>query len=254
MSTDSHLLSDEHLVGLLRPSSWEAEPYRTLRHMLERLRGASQKSLVLAVSSATPGDGKTTTALNLAASLAEGPRTKVLVIDCDLRRGDVARQLGLKGATDMGPGICGAVRNPLLTIGDITWTLASRPFSVVPTGPMPPAPYEILESPQFGALIEQARVEYDFIVIDTPPFIPFADCRVLSRWVDWFALVIGAHHTPRKLIEETLNVVDPSKLLGIIFNGDDSALWGSNRYYAYAAAFDRPAPKILRTPPTEDQP
>jgi capsular exopolysaccharide synthesis family protein len=254
---NSLLLSDEHLVGLLRPSSWEAEPYRTLRHTLERLRGNS-KSLVIGISSATPGDGKTTTTLNLAASLAEGKGAKVLVMDGDLRRGSVAHQLGLSGSVNMGPGVAGAVQNPSLSIGDVAWSLARRPFSVVPAGPLPAAPYEILESPQLGVLLEQAKREYGFVVIDTPPFVPFADCRVLSRWVDFFVLVVGAHKTPRKLLEETLNVVEPQKLLGLVFNGDDGPLWGSNRYYQYTAMFDhrplakaalKPSPKATETNP-----
>ena len=244
---NSLLLSDEHLVGLLRPSSWEAEPYRTLRHQLERLRGNS-KSCVIAVSSATPGDGKTTTALNLAASLAEARGSKTVVIDADLRRGSVARQLGLSGSVNMGPGVTGAVNDPNLAIGDVAWSLARRPFSVVPAGTLPASPYSVLESPQFGSLIEQAKREYGFIVLDTPPFVPFADCRVLSRWVDYFVLVVAAHRTPRKLLEETLNVIEPSKLLGLIFNGDDGPLWGSNRYYQYAAMFDI-TPQAKKTAP-----
>ncbi len=249
---NSLLLSDEHLVGLLRPSCWEAEPYRTLRHQLERLRGKA-KSAVIGVSSAMPGDGKTTTTLNLAAALAEAPNTKVLVMDGDLRRGTVAKQLGmLDGNVNTGPGMSGAVADPSLTIQDVAWTLARRPFSVVPAGVLPPAPYDVLESPQLGVLIEQAKKEYGFVLIDTPPFIPFVDCRVLSRWVDYFILVVAAHKTPRKLLEETLNVVEPNKLLGIVFNGDDGPLWGSNRYYAYANAFDNPTVQPVRRPaPTE---
>ncbi len=232
-------LLDEHLVGLLRPSSWEVEPYRTLRHALERGRDPD-KSIVIAVTSAAPGDGKTTTALNIAAMLAEAPRGRVLVIDADLRRGAMADALGLNGAVDTGPGVTGAVRDASLTIGDVAWSLSERPFSVVPTGPLPATPYEILESPRLGVLIEQARKEYESIVIDTPPFVPFIDCRVLSSWVDSFLLVVAAHRTPRKLVEETLNVIDPEKLLGLIFNGDDGPLWGSSQYYRYyTPAFDR---------------
>ena len=235
--SNSLLLSDEHLVGLLRPHAWEAEPYRTLRYSLERLRGAG-KSAVIAISSATPGDGKTTTALNLAAALAEIPHEKVLVIDADLRRGSVAHSLGLSATADIGPGLTGAVHDGSLSLADVSWSLKHRPFSVVPTGPLPSTPYEVLESPRLGVLIEEARREYGFIVLDTPPFVPFVDCRVLGRWVDWFLLVVAAHRTPRKLVEETLDVVEKSKLLGLDFNGDDGPLWGSNRYYQYTALFD----------------
>jgi capsular exopolysaccharide synthesis family protein len=244
-------LLDEHLVALLRPSSWEAEPYRTLRLVLEQARGAA-KSIVIAISSAAPGDGKTTTALNIAAALAEAPRAKVLVVDADLRRGTVAHHLGLEGAVDTGPGVTGAVRDSALTIDDVAWSLAERPFSVVPTGPLPETPYEVLESPRLGALLEQAREEYDSIIIDTPPFVPFIDCRVLSRWVDAFVLVVAAHRTPRGLVEETLNAIEPGKLLGLIFNGDDGPLWGTHRYYRYyrAAGEHGPRADVVPSPRT----
>lgn len=243
-------LLDEHLVGLLRPSSWEAEPYRTLRHALEQARGPD-RNVVIAVSSAAPGDGKTTTTLNLAATLAEAPHAKVLVIDADLRRGSVAHLLGLNGAVDTGPGVTGAVRDPSLTMADVAWSLSERPFSVVPTGPLPATPYSVLESPRLGVLIEQARKEYEFVILDTPPFVPFIDCRVLSRWVDRFLLVVAAHRTPRELVEETLNVIEPGKLLGLIFNGDDGPLWGTRRYYRYADELEHRPLAELSSPPAD---
>jgi len=72
------------------------------------------------------------------------------------------------------------------------------------------------------------------IMIDTPPAVPFADCRLLSRWVDAFLVVVGAHRTPRKLLNETLDVLDPGKVAGVIFNQDDQPLL--NAYYRYYAA------------------
>ncbi len=229
--SNSLLVPDEHLVSLLRPGSWEAEPYRTLRHVLERIRGAAPSS-VIAVASSAPGDGKTTTTLNLAAALAEPSGARVLVIDADLRRGALAHHLGLGRAGDAGPGVTGAVRDSL-ALGDVARSFAQCRFSVVPAGQRPATPYEVLESPRLGALLEEARRQFGFVLLDTPPFVPFTDCRILSRWVDGFLLVVAAHRTPRKLVEETLNVIEPDKLLGLVFNGDDGLLWGSNRYYQY---------------------
>ncbi len=226
------LLPDDHLVSVLRPDSWEAEPYRTLRHAVERL-SSSGRTPVLAVSSAAPGDGKTTTTLNLAAALAEPARAQVLVIDADLRRCSLAAQLGLGRDAENGPGLAGVVQDESLLLGNATRSSGRWRLSVVPAGRRPASPYQVLDSPRMGAVLADARQRFDFILIDTPPFVPFSDCRVLSRWVDGFILVVGAHRTPRKLVEEALNAVEPSKLWGLVFNGDDGPLWGSNRYYQY---------------------
>jgi polysaccharide biosynthesis transport protein len=231
--TNPSPVPDDHLVSLLRPTSWEAEPYRTLRHVLERIGSSRGSALgsVIAVSSSAPGDGKTTTTLNLAAALAEAQDPRVLVIDADLRRGALAHSLGLGG--DAGPGLIGAIREDSLGLVDVARPFQQRGFAVVPAGPCPATPYDVLASPRLGALLEEARRQFSFVVLDTPPFIPSTDCRILSRWVDGFLLVVAAHRTPRRLVEETLNVMEPAKLLGLIFNRDDGVLWGSNRYYRY---------------------
>ena len=230
---------DDHLVSLLRPGSWEAEPYRTLRHAIERRRG-SARSLVLAISSAAPGDGKTTTSLNLAAALAEQKGTRVVIIDADLRRCALARELGLEDQ-DAGPGLASAVLDPRLTLGEVVRQSPRWRFSVIPAGEPPARPCDVLESPRFGELLQELRRQYGYIIIDTPPFVPFIDCRALSRSVDCFALVVAAHRTPRKLLEESLNLIDPDKLLGLVYNNDDGPLWGSNRYYQYMMLEQRPA-------------
>jgi capsular exopolysaccharide synthesis family protein len=220
---------DDHLVSLQRPASWEAEPYRTLRHAVERLRGEGGGA-ALAISSAAPGDGKTTTALNLAAALAERPRSQVLVIDGDLRRARVAAQVGAR-AGELGPGLCGAVAESRLTLAEVTRSFSHLPFSIVPAGRCDGTPYAILESPKLGRLIEEARRRYTFVLVDTPPYLPFTDCRVLSRWVDGFLLVVAAHRTPRRLLLETLEAAAPAGILGLVFNEDDGPIWNSSGYY-----------------------
>ena len=83
--------------------------------------------------------------------------------------------------------------------------------------------HELLRSPRFESLLHEARDQYDFVVLDTPPLVPVCDAAVLSRLVDGMLIVVAAHETPRKLLEEALNLIDESKVLGIVFNGDDSS-------------------------------
>ena len=85
----------------------------------------------------------------------------------------------------------------------------------------PASPYEILKSPRLGELLDEARRQYDYIVMDTPPLAPVQDCRVVARWVDGIVLVVAADHTPRALLEAALDMLDPDKVIGLVFNGYD---------------------------------
>jgi Mrp family chromosome partitioning ATPase len=81
------------------------------------------------------------------------------------------------------------------------------------------------------ALLVEARRQYDYVFIDTPPIVPFADARLLGRWTDGCLVIVAAHKTPRKLLAEALNLVDPAKLIGVVLNGDDQPLSGHYGYY-----------------------
>lgn len=239
---------DKHLVSLLKPASFEAEQYRTLRHVVEQMQKEA-KLRVVAVTSPAVGDGKTSTAINLAGALAQNPAARILLIDVDTRRPFVGHRLGLPKS---GPGLVDAILNPEVALED---PLHRLPFnlSVLPAGRSPAAPYEILGSPRLGELLEEARRRYDYIVLDTPPVVPFPDCRLIENWVDGFLLVVAAHHTPRELLAEALNVMNPGKVVGLIFNRDDRPFSGYYRYYKhaykqYSASASRSAAKGGRKP------
>ena len=220
---------DPHLVSMLKPHSFEAEQYRTLRHVLERRHRTDLLSLV-AVTSAGVGDGKTTTSLNLAGALAQAPDARVLVIDCDLRRPAVARHLGL---SDQGPGLAGLLRDPQMSLDHVVRRVDPFALCVITSGRCPDSPYELLKSPRMGEVLEQVRRRFDYVILDTPPAVAFPDCRVMEKSVDGFLLVVGAHQTPRKLVEEALATMEPSKVLGLILNKDDRPLSGYYSYYGH---------------------
>jgi capsular exopolysaccharide synthesis family protein len=224
---------DEHLVSLVTPAAFEAEQYRALRHQVEQLRKASNVAVV-AVSSPAIGDGKTTTAANLAGALAQSSQSRVLLVDADLRRPALARLLAL--GQPASPGLVDAILDPDLGLGQVAQPRPPFNLDVVPSGPRPPAPYELLRSPRLGELLEEARRRYDYVVLDVPPLVPVQDCRVIARWVDGFLLVVRAHRTPRRLLEEAFGVVEPAKVIGLVFNDDDHPLSGyySTYYRGYA--------------------
>ena len=221
---------DEHLVSLLTPAAFEAEQYRSLRHTVEQMH-KTRGLQVIAVTSATVGDGKTTTAVNLAGALAQASDARVLLVDADLRRPALGHLLGVEGTGR--PGLVSAIVDPAIGLAQLILDRPPFNLSVICAGQSPPSPYELLQSPKLGALLDEARGRFDYVIVDCPPLVPVQDCRVIGRWVDGFLLVVHAHRTPRRLVEEAFNVVDPAKIIGLVFNGDDHPLSGYySGYYA----------------------
>ncbi|MBI4638182.1 MAG: CpsD/CapB family tyrosine-protein kinase [Candidatus Rokubacteria bacterium] len=225
---------DERLVSFVRPASVEAEQYRVLRHVVETLRKNASLQVV-AVTSPGVGDGKTTTAINLAGALAQSAEARVLLADIDLRRPAVARQLGLRGSRG---GLLDVLMESGLTPEDTVEHLPRFNLSVLPAGGPAAAPYELLKSSRFEALLDEARRRYDYVVLDTPPFAPVPDCRLVAKCVDGFLVVVGAHRAPRAMLAEALDLMDPAKVIGLVFNGDDAR---RSRYYDVYAGSPRDA-------------
>lgn len=228
----------EQLVSLLSPNSFAADQYRTLRHSIENLR-KEDGLRVLAMTSPTPGDGKTVTTLNLAGALAQGLEARVLVVDADLRRPSVAKYLGLD--LQASRGLSDVLLDPAYTLGDVAQRLDGFNLSIVTSGAPQHAPYELLNSERLENFLKDARERYDCVLVDTPPLVPLPDCRLIGKWVDGFLLVVGAHRTPRRLVEDALNLLDPAKVIGVVFNGDRRPLsdrYGYGHYY-YTHANDR---------------
>ena len=224
----------EELVSFVAPSSLEADQYRMLRHVVERLH-QDEGHQVFGVTSAAAGDGKSVTTLNLAGSLAQSSGSRVIVICADLHRETVPQYLGIKGPCT--PGLADALAGDSYSLSQVVHRLEGFNVSIVPAGEVQSRPYELLSSRRLQTLIEEARGLYDYVLVDTPPVAPLADCRLLSRWVDGFIFVVAAHKTPRKLLAEALRVFEPGKLLGVVFNGDDQPL---SPYYGYYAQHQSP--------------
>lgn len=216
---------DPRLVSILQPESWETEQFRCLRYSLSRVL-SDKKGSVIAVSGPCNGNGTTTTAINLAVSFDEGGASRVLLVDADLRTGAVAHRLGL-GSID-GNGLDTALMNWSTQLRDIVWRLpipGTFDLDVLPTAARPDMAGSLLASPRFGMLVLELREQYDFIIIDTPPLLPVADCRAMTEWVDGFVVVVAAHKTPRSILEEALSVMSQDQILGLVYNGDDGSPW-----------------------------
>lgn len=207
------------------PKSPVAEAFRTLRTNLQ-FAGLDEPLRKLLVTSAGPGEGKTTTAANLAVAVAQSG-SRVFLIGADLRRPTVHQFFGIPN--DIG------VTNVLT--GVVPWQEALRPTDVdglyiLPSGPVPPNPAELLASERMRSLLDELAEHTDLLILDAPPVIAVTDAGVLSRLVDGTLLVVSVGLTPReiaKAAKEQLERVG-ARILGIVVNRLNEQ---SGYYYYY---------------------
>jgi capsular exopolysaccharide synthesis family protein len=219
------------LITLTNPRSPAAEAYRTLRTNLY-FSSLDQALETLVVTSAAPGDGKSTTLSNLAVTMAQGEKRTILV-DADLRQPALHRYFGVdnsQGLTTMAVDEAALSEPPLVgTDVDNLWLL--------PSGPLPPNPAEILGSRRMQDIIETLKARADIVLFDAPPVIAVTDAAVLGTKVDGVLLVVRAGKTRRehasraKELLERVNV----RLVGAVLNNaaSDQSLGG---YYTTEAS------------------
>ena len=225
-NTSAHSLNSR-LVSFTSPGSFAAEQYQGLRLTIERLTKA-HGAQVLAITSPAAGEGKTLTSVNLAGALARESDSRVLLIDADLRRPSVATMLNLPTS----PGLTDVLSSDSMELSGVAQQVEPYQLWVVPAGSPSSAIHRLLRSPRFDSLLVRARQQFDVVIIDTPPLLPVFDSAVLSRIVDHLLVVVAANQTPRKLLGEALNLVEPGKVMGIVFNRDDRPLFGYyDEYY-----------------------
>jgi capsular exopolysaccharide synthesis family protein len=183
-----------------RPGSAIAEAFRTLRTSILFSRTDKSVHSVL-VTSAGPGEGKTTVAVNLAATLAKH-KAPVLLIDCDLRKPRVAKALGIPNVIGLTNYLIGE-----MTLEEVVQETGMEGLYVIPSGPIPPNPAELLHREPMRQLLEDTKELYDKVVIDSPPVIAVTDARVLASWTDGLYLVVSMGKTSRRLIQRAVESI-----------------------------------------------
>jgi protein-tyrosine kinase len=219
---------DRRLVTLTAPDTFAAERYQGLRLKLEQMR--AEKALrVIAITSPGAGDGKTLTSINLAGVLARESDARILLIDADLRRSSVSEQLGLEaGAAGLADLIAGSRKQ----LAELSRRPEKCGFDVLPAGSSSRSVQKLFRAERFTQILAEARERYDYVLLDTPPLVPVYDAAVLARQVDGVILVVAADRTPRRLLGAALDLLDASKVIGLVFNADTSPLFGyNNRAY-----------------------
>jgi polysaccharide biosynthesis transport protein len=214
-----------------------AEAYRSLRTSV-LLSSSGRPPRVILVTSGQPGEGKTTTAVNLAIALAQlgGP---VLIIDSDMRRPRVGALLKLESSA--------AGLSTFLT-GSYSLDQVTHPTSIVnlhaiTSGPIPPNPAELLSSGMMQQLLAEAPTKFDYVVLDSPPVLHVSDSRILAAQVEATVLVAHGAVTPREAVkqarEQLLQV--NGNIIGVLLNNVDLSAAGYsyyNKYYGHGYASD----------------
>jgi capsular exopolysaccharide synthesis family protein len=202
-------------IALLQPQSAVAEQFRTLRARIDSLT-ASQPVRSIAVTSANDGDGKTMAAVNLALVMSMSVGRKVALVDCDLRRPRVHESLGLPVEAGLAEVLRGTAE-----LDDAMVPLEGSALQVLPVRSLPPNPSELLASGRMRELIEKLGARFDRVVLDVPPTLGLPDAKVVTDLCDGTLFVVRAHQTPRDDVEAALEILDRSRVLGVVLNGTD---------------------------------
>ena len=228
--TDSANTS-KSLISLLDPKAPASEAYRSLRTNIGYTSVDKQVQTIV-ITSAGPEEGKTTTLVNLAISLAQLGK-KVLVIDADLRKARIHKYFSLpndNGVTDI-------IVNKYKVKDAVKKIEEVDNLYVITSGAYPPNPAEILESKKMADLLETVRTDYDIILIDTPPVGQLTDAAILGKMADGVILVIASGETHidfAKHAKSRLEKVN-ARVLGAVITKINGAAGGAYyyRYYSY---------------------
>jgi capsular exopolysaccharide synthesis family protein len=201
------------LLTQAAPQSPRAESFRQLRTNLQFANVTGQAKSVL-ITSSLPGEGKSTTATNLAIALAQAGQT-VCLVDADLRRPMVHEYLGLDRNAGLTTALVGAA-----DVNDLIQPWGDDNLFVLASGQIPPNPSELLGSEDMKHLLARLEHAFDTVVIDAPPLLPVTDAAVLSQHVGGVVLVVGVQKTNQHDLAKSLGALElvGADLLGVILN------------------------------------
>lgn len=206
------------------------EAFKRLRTNLVVSFPADDKAChLVGITSAQPGDGKSTISLNLAYSLAELGK-KTLLVDADLRRASLHEKLGFERE----PGLSELIKGNINDISSSVrkYTSSTAQLDIIPSGVLPENPSELLNSERCAKLFELLSQAYDYVVVDLPPIGAVVDAVSIAQLLDGMLVIIRENACPRGLLNECMQQLSYSNvnILGFVVNG---AMEGSSKKYQY---------------------
>jgi capsular exopolysaccharide synthesis family protein len=215
---------DPRVVTITDPGGAAAEQFRLLHLRLDRFR-AQRPLAVIALTSAVAGEGKTMTAVNLAACATRRNR-RVALVDCDLRRPRIA---GLFGIEDPGPGLAGILTGRARLEDAIR--IGPERLSIVPAGEATDDPGGLFAGEGLRKALEKLRATFDEIYLDLPPTLPFADAVAAASAADGVVVVVRNAETRAELVDEAVGSLQGAPLLGCVLTGCDEGASAYRTYY-----------------------
>jgi len=219
--------SKKSLITMIDPRSPISEQYRTIRTNIQ-LSMIDKELKTLTFTSAAPGEGKSTTIANLAITLAyQGD--KVLLIDADLRRPTMHQLMGVRNQF----GLTTMISKKMNKESAIFPIPKISNLHVMPSGPIPPNPSELLGSKKMKNLISELSQEYDWILFDTPPVLAVTDAQILGNHCDGVILILKSHQTEKRELVKAKELLDKANtnLMGTVMSGVNQKELGHGYYY-----------------------
>ena len=227
----NEVLSGTRPIIITEPNGPVAEEYRRIRANIKFLQAdkVPDRGQLLVISSTSPSEGKTTTVINVAAVLAENG-AKVLLVDADLRHPSVAHHLGIEGSVGLAHVLSGQM-SPV----DVVQSYWKPNLHILPAGKRPANASLLLNSDMMKMLIEQALMQYDYVLIDTAPLAVSNDGIVFGSWAKGVVLVAANGVCRKKDLEESMDALRTAKVpvLGFVFNFANPKKEHKNAYYYY---------------------
>jgi capsular exopolysaccharide synthesis family protein len=220
-------------IVLRHPTSSLAESYRTLRTSI-LLSTAPRPPQALLVTSAQPREGKSCTSLNLALGLAQRG-VPVVIVDADLRRPSIGKGLGF---SENGAGLS-SLLSGAHSLDEVLRQFEAVPnLWVLPAGPQPPNPADLLSSPTMEKVLQELRARFEHLVLDSAPLLLVTDATILSRLVDGVVLVVESGVTARRALVRAHKILESAggRILGTVVNKWDARNEG---YYGYYGSYYR---------------
>ncbi len=206
---------DKKLVAFSAPSSAITENIRHLRNRILHPPSGGPALRRVMVTSALPGEGKSMLCANLAISMAQGLEQHALLVDCDLRRSSLAQMLAVNNSQ----GLSNFLQHDR-KLGEVIRQTGLRKLSLLPSGPKPMNPAELLDSKRVGEMFDELSNRYDdrFIIIDTPPLPMAAETTVLAEQVDGIIIVVRWGKAAREQVRQMAENLKKDKIIGVVFN------------------------------------
>ncbi|CAM3425382.1 polysaccharide biosynthesis tyrosine autokinase [Nocardioides dubius] len=228
--SDASSASQQPALALEEPTPW-AESFRVLRTNMQFVEVDTDHK-VFVMTSSVPAEGKTTTAINLAVTLAMAGQ-KVVLVECDLRRPQVADRLNLEPAVGTTSVLVGK-----LELDDALQPYGRSGLEVLASGPIPPNPSELLQSHAMEKLLADLRARFDVVILDAPPLLPVTDAALLAAQANGAVVVTRYGKTTQDQLRhsmERLEQVD-ARPLGVVINRTPLKTRGTSYGYGYGYA------------------